>query len=64
MQSQLCRYQISSAHLSVLARLYGLSNRQYKRLLTHRTSKDIRPKPVRDRFHGCGTLALKEALDT
>ena len=24
MQSQLCRYQISSTHLSVLTRLYGL----------------------------------------
>ena len=35
-------------------------NRQGKRLLTSGTFKNTGSKPVRDRFHGCGTLTSKE----
>ena len=62
MQSQLCRYQITSNHLSVFTKLYG--DRQEKQLLTHRTFKNVGSKPLRGRFHGCGTLTLKDSLGT
>ena len=32
--------------------------------LTHVTFKNAGSKPLRGRFHGCGTLTLKEALGT
>ena len=39
-------------------------NRQDQLLLTHGNFENAGWKPVRGRFHGCGTLTLKEVLDT
>ena len=39
-------------------------NYQDKRLLAHETFKNAGSKPVRGKFHGCGTLTSKEALGT
>ena len=39
-------------------------DRQDKRQVTYETFKNASSKPVRDRFHGCGTLTSKEALGT
>ena len=37
-------------------------DRQDKRQVRYETFMNASSKPVRDRFHGCGTLASKEAL--
>ena len=37
---------------------------QNKQLLTHGIFKNAGLKPVRGRFHGCGTLTSKDALGT
>ena len=64
MQSQLCRYQITSTYLSVLTRLDHETDRQDKQILTHGTFKNTGSKPVRGRYHGCRALTLKKALGT
>ena len=48
-----------SNYFYLLSVLTGL-----KRLLVHGTFKNAGSKPVRGRFHGCGTLTWKEALGT
>ena len=60
MQSRLYCYQITSTHLLVLTRLWRI--RQGKLLLTHGIFENAGWKPVRGRFHGCGTLTFKEVL--
>ena len=56
MQSQLCHYEISSTHLSVLTRLYGLIVKTSD--LGHGAFKNAGLKRVRGRFHGRGSLVI------